>query len=244
MKAVPRMSSIAAKSLDWRNHRREPNARGGRWRGWAPATDQNLYRKLSCQIRMKPAWTSTRPKLERSGALTPPWLRLPNFGVFVRLRISKRISPLCPLEKFAAFVSTRSTFLRNCQRASPLVRGAVPYWPTPGLAYAPALNQRALGWSSDAARSASLPDVFGSPVRLGRWRPPNRPRFASEVEPLMIALSGGPLTISMTADAFQPPSNMLFAVPLFAGLGSWTIGAITRRCGESKLLIEYSAARS
>src|SRR5207244_2832058 len=30
---------------------------------------QNLYLKLSCQIRMNPAWMSTRPKLDRFAAL-------------------------------------------------------------------------------------------------------------------------------------------------------------------------------
>ena len=33
-----------------------------------------------------------------------------------------------------AFVNTKSTFLRNCHRAAPFVRGAVPYCPTPGFA--------------------------------------------------------------------------------------------------------------
>src|SRR5262249_18598159 len=151
---------------------------------------QNLYRNESCQILMKPAWTSTRPKLDRSGLLIVP--KLPNFAVFVRLRISNRISPLWLPANVADFVNTKSMFLRNCHRASPLVRGAVPYTPAPGFAYAAELNQRALGWSSDAARSASLPEVFGSPTRLGRWRPPNRPRFASDVDPLNVAFSGGP----------------------------------------------------
>src|SRR5262245_30487672 len=135
-------------------------------------------------------------------------------------------------------------FLRNCHRASPLVRGAPPYWPAPGFAYAADLNHRALRCASDAARSSSLPEVFGSPTRFGRWRPPNRPRLASDVEPLIIAFSGGPLTSSTTADAFQPPSNAYFAPLDRDGLGSWTIGASTMRCGESKLLIAYSAARS
>src|SRR5205823_12770728 len=54
---------------------------------------QKRYRNDSCQIRMKPAWISTRPKLVESTALLLG--RLPNLAVFVRLRISKRISPLC-----------------------------------------------------------------------------------------------------------------------------------------------------
>src|SRR5713101_5929112 len=85
---------------------------------------QNLYLKLSCQIRMNPAWISTRPKLVELIALLVG--RLPNFAVFVRLRISKRISPLCPPANRVTFASTRSTFLRNWKRASGFVRGAFP----------------------------------------------------------------------------------------------------------------------
>ena len=61
---------------------------------------------------------------------------------------------------------------------------------------------------------------------------------------LITALSGGPLTSSTTADAFQPPASVYARLLVSFGPGSCTIGASTIRCGESKLLTPYSAARS
>src|SRR6266849_3825526 len=107
-----------------------------------------------------------------------------------------------------------------------MVRGALPYCPAPGSENALALNHRASGWRAEAARSWSLPDVLGSPlVRLGRWRPPKRPRFVEDAPLLSTAFNGAPLTSSTTADAFQPPNRAYVALRVFAGLGSWTIGA-------------------
>src|ERR671923_2344503 len=111
-----------------------------------------------------------------------------------------------------------------------MVRGALPYWPVPGLANALALNQRASGWSADAARSASLPEVFGSPTRLGRCRPPKRPRFVSDEPALITAFKGPPLTSSTIADAFQPPARVYPRLFSFDGLGRFTIGARIIRC--------------
>src|SRR6516164_9620785 len=93
---------------------------------------------------MNPAWMSTRPKLFESIALLLG--RLPNFAVFVRFRISKRISPDCPPANDVAFESTKSMFLRNWNRASGFVRGALPYTPAPGFAYALARNHLAFDW--------------------------------------------------------------------------------------------------
>src|SRR6185295_17313200 len=106
-----------------------------------------------------------RPKADESIALLVG--RLPNCAVFVRLRISNRISPLCACANDVDFATTRSTFLRNWNRASGFVRGAFPYTPRPGLAYALALNHLAVAWPLDAARSASEPVVFGSLTRFG-----------------------------------------------------------------------------
>lgn len=53
-------------------------------------------------------------------------------------------------------------------------------------------------------------------------------------------LSGDPLTSSTTADNDQPVSSR----KLDEGFGNRTIGASTIRCGESKLLMLYSASTS
>src|SRR5260370_41418301 len=112
-----------------------------------------------------------------------------------------------------------------------MVRGEFPYVPGPGFTNALPLNHRASGCAADAARGWSLPDVLGSPVRLGRCRPPNRLRFAPDVSPLITAFNGGPLTSSTTADAFQPPNSRYAGPRVFFGPGSSTMGARTMRCG-------------
>src|SRR5438093_4488294 len=100
----------------------------------ARSDDQNLYLKLNCQIRMNPAWVEMRPKV---GVLIALFVdSLPNLGVFVRFRISNRISPAWPPANCASFDTTRSMFLRNWFSALSIVRGAVPYWPRPGFANA------------------------------------------------------------------------------------------------------------
>src|SRR3954469_10340993 len=165
---------------------------------------------------MKPACVVMRPN-----ACALIWLlSIPlNFGEFVRLMNSKRTSPDWLPANRVCFASTRSTFLRNWYRASPSVRGALPYTPAPGFVNAFAAKKRASGCSADDTRSSSLPDVFGSPTRFGRWRPRKRPRFASDTPALNTELSGAPLTSSTTADAVQPPSRRYLALPLLAGEG-------------------------
>src|SRR5436309_13782569 len=112
-----------------------------------------------------------------------------------------------------------------------MVRGALPYCAAPGFANALALNHRASRWSADAARSASLPEVFGSPTRLGRCRPPKRPRLVSDEPALITAFNGPPLTSSTIADAFQPPARVYARLFSFDGLGRFTIVASILRCG-------------
>src|SRR5258708_14423256 len=119
-----------------------------------------------------------------------------------------------------------------------MVRGEFPYFPAPGSVNALPLNHRASGWAADAARAWSLPDVLGSPVTLGRCRPPNRPRFAPDVSPLITAFNGGPLTSSTTAHAFQPPNSRYAGPRVFFGPRSSTLGATTLRCCHAKLLIQ------
>src|SRR5258708_1076923 len=88
-----------------------------------------------------------------------------------------------------------------------MVRGEFPNFPGPGFANALPLNHRASGCAAEAARAWSLPGVLGSPVRSGRCRPPNSPRFALEALPLITAFNGGPLTSPTTADPFHPPTS-------------------------------------
>src|SRR5206468_5350782 len=113
-----------------------------------------------------------------------------------------------------------------------IVRGALPYCPAPGFANAAELKYRALGWASEATRSTSLPDVFGSPVRFGLCRPPKSPRFASETPLLRTAFNGDPLTSSTTAEAFHPPASAYERLFVSFGPGRRTIGARMIRCGE------------
>src|SRR5207249_8025430 len=113
-----------------------------------------------------------------------------------------------------------------------IVRGALPNCPGPGFANAAALKNRASRCASEATRSASLPDVFGSPVRLGLWRPPKSPRLASDVPLLRTAFKGDPLTSSTTAEAFHPPANAYERLCVSFGPGRRTIGARMIRCGE------------
>ncbi len=124
-----------------------------------------------------------------------------------------------------------------------MVRGALPKVPTPGLAKASLSKYRASSLPSYTTRSVSLPEVFGSPIRFGRCRPPKSPRLDSDAPADMTAFSGEPLTSSTTADPFQPSSNSP-ASPPFPEFGNLTIGARMMRCGESKLLMPYSASRS
>src|SRR5205809_7980764 len=113
-----------------------------------------------------------------------------------------------------------------------IVRGALPYWPTPGFANAAALKNRASGFTAVATRSSSLPGVLGSPIRFGRCWPPNSPRFAADVPLLITAFNGEPLTSSTTADAFHPPASAYPRLLRLLGPGNRMIGARMIRCGE------------
>ena len=194
---------------------------------------------------MKPACVEMRPKLDESIALFAS-SQLPNFAVFVRLRISNRISPdWLPAEPRRPWRARDRCSCGTDYRASPIVRGALPYWPAPGFANAAALNQRASGWSSDA----------DSVLVAAR-----RVRIAGQIRPLPAAEEPEVRVRHAAADhrvqrrrrsparrpprAFQPPSSAYAGRCCSPASAIRTIGARMIRCGESKLLVPYSASRS